>query len=283
MNAPTSNRTRRSRLLSRRCLASGCIALTALLVLTPKVGSAFGEETAFDPRILLAGGANGAAFPSATTVWTGELAQRTSAPTKTKVSSVRADDSALLKAPFAYWSGKEALKPLTSADISGLRRFLGLGGILVVDDAGGGAAAGTLGAFGKSARTEIGRVLPDALPIALPAEHVLYRSFYQLKLQDGKEVPLPAVDAIAKNGQLQVLFLKQPFGENLVGRAADPQGGLFSPMSGMSSGGDARERTIRFAVNIAMYALCSDYKDDQVHATFIMRRRSRMADPVLKP
>jgi hypothetical protein len=40
-------------------------------------------------------------------------------------------------------------------------------------------------------------------------------------------------------------------------------------------GGDAqRERAIRLAVNIAMYVLCSNYKDDQVHAPFIMRRRA---------
>ena len=28
------------------------------------------------------------------------------------------------------------------------------------------------------------------------------------------------------------------------------------------------------AVNIAMYVLCSNYKDDQVHAPFLMRKRS---------
>ena len=39
-------------------------------------------------------------------------------------------------------------------------------------------------------------------------------------------------------------------------------------------GGDPqREHAIRLGVNIVMYALCLDYKDDQVHAPFIMRRR----------
>jgi hypothetical protein len=35
-----------------------------------------------------------------------------------------------------------------------------------------------------------------------------------------------------------------------------------------------RERAIRLAVNVAMYVLCSNYKDDQVHAPFLMRRRA---------
>ena len=38
---------------------------------------------------------------------------------------------------------------------------------------------------------------------------------------------------------------------------------------------DVRVRqAIRLGVNLAMYALCLDYKDDQVHAPFIMRRRA---------
>ena len=38
---------------------------------------------------------------------------------------------------------------------------------------------------------------------------------------------------------------------------------------------EQRQHAIRFAVNIAMYLLCSDYKDDQVHAPFLMRRRAQ--------
>ena len=34
-----------------------------------------------------------------------------------------------------------------------------------------------------------------------------------------------------------------------------------------------REHAIRLGVNLVLYALCTDYKDDQVHAPFIMRRR----------
>jgi hypothetical protein len=37
---------------------------------------------------------------------------------------------------------------------------------------------------------------------------------------------------------------------------------------------EQRELAVRFAVNLAMYVLCSDYKDDQVHAPFLMRRRA---------
>ena len=40
-------------------------------------------------------------------------------------------------------------------------------------------------------------------------------------------------------------------------------------------GGEAqRETAFRLGVNLAMYALCTDYKDDAVHLPFILRRRS---------
>jgi hypothetical protein len=43
----------------------------------------------------------------------------------------------------------------------------------------------------------------------------------------------------------------------------------------VTPGGDVqREHAVRLAVNIAMYVLCSNYKDDQVHAPFLMRRRA---------
>ena len=41
----------------------------------------------------------------------------------------------------------------------------------------------------------------------------------------------------------------------------------------MPGGDTQREQAIRLAVNVAMYVLCASYKDDQVHAEHIMRRR----------
>jgi len=50
-----------------------------------------------------------------------------------------------------------------------------------------------------------------------------------------------------------------------------PQGGWTLPVQGGDS--QQREHAIRLAINIAMYLLCSDYKDDQVHAAWLMRHR----------
>ena len=38
-------------------------------------------------------------------------------------------------------------------------------------------------------------------------------------------------------------------------------------------GENQRETAFRLGVNLAMYAMCLDYKDDQVHLPFILKRR----------
>jgi hypothetical protein len=79
----------------------------------------------------------------------------------------------------------------------------------------------------------------------------------------------PSLDAIVRGGQAQVLFSEHDLG----GALARGASGIWERP--VLPGGDGqRERAIRLAVNIAMYVLCSNYKDDQVHAPYLMRRRA---------
>jgi uncharacterized protein DUF4159 len=250
-------------------LASIALAFAGSLFLAlPRAACAFGDSGAFDPRVLLTGNQTGAAHESAPARWSWEIVQRTSAPARLHPTIVRADDPTLVDSPFLYWSGRLEVAPLTGAEIAGLRRFFSLGGVLLVDD----AAAGERGdpsEFGQSARREIARVLPDATPIALSIEHVLFRTFYFLRRAEGRVQGPPSLDAIVRGGQAQVLFSEHDLGGAL---ARNPSGIWERPVV---PGGDLqRERAIRLAVNIAMYVLCSNYKDDQVHAPYLMRRRA---------
>lgn len=244
------------------------VVVAALLVASmPRPASAFGDVGAFDPRVLLVGSQTDAAHPSAPGRWSWELVQRTSAPARSKPTLVRADAPEITAAPFLYWSGARAVDPLTGGEIAGLRRFFALGGVLFVDDAAP-AAAGP-GAFGTSARRELGRVLTDATPVTLPTEHVVFRTFYLLHRAEGRVAGPASLDAIVRGGVAQVIFSSHDLGGAI---ARGPTGTWEETVV---PGGDAqRERAVRLAVNVAMYGLCSNYKDDQVHAPFLMRRRS---------
>jgi hypothetical protein len=255
----------------RSSIALATIALTfavAAVLLPRRAALAFGDIGAFDPRVLLTGTQTGAAHATAPGRWAWELVQRTSAPARLHPTVVRADDPAIVDAPFLYWSGDAEVTPLTNAELAGLRQFFSLGGLMLVDDAGAGSG-GEPGPFGKSARREIARVLPDAAPIAIGTDHVVFRTFYFLRRAVGRVQGPASLDAIVRGGQVEVLFSEHDIGGALARSASGTWEAEVVP------GGELqRETAIRLAVNIAMYALCSNYKDDQVHAPYLMRRRA---------
>ncbi len=257
--------------MGRRSLVVASVALAVvvgvLALAAPPVG-AFGDVGAFDPRILLTGSQTRPAHASAPSRWAWELVQRTSAPARLHPSVVHADDAAIVDGPFLYWSGDTEVAPLTSAEIAGLRRFFALGGVLLADDAAPGDR-GAPGAFGLSARREIARVLTDSATIAIGVNHVVFRSFYFLRRPEGRVEGPPSLDAIVRGGQAQVLFAENDLGGALARGASGAWEQAVVP-----GGETQREYAIRLAVNIAMYVLCSNYKDDQVHAPYLMRRRA---------
>jgi hypothetical protein len=249
------------------------VALSALasLVLGSRWAGAFGQEGAFHPRVLLTG-ARPWSDPRRTGPerWSWELVRRTSAPARLVVGHVNADEPALLSEPFVVWPGAGDVEPLTDSEIRGLRRFIEIGGVLVVDD-----SDPLGGAFGRGARRELARVMPESPLVKLAArrsdkaaEHVSFKSYYLLDRPYGRLEGPTEIDAIVRGRSAQVLFLEH----DLLGALArHPDGAWVLPCE---PGGD-RQRTlaIRFAVNLAMYVLCSSYKDDQVHARALMRRR----------
>jgi hypothetical protein len=240
----------------------------AALSMLPRPARAFGDSGGFDPRILLTGSQTAPAHANAAERWAWELVQRTSAPARLRPGVVRADEPGVVEGPFLYWSGDVEVAPLTSAEVAGLQRFFALGGILLADDAAP-SDRGEPGAFGRSARREIARVLPDSATIPIGPEHVVFRTFYLLRRAEGRVEGRPTLDAIVRGGKARVLFSDDDLG----GALARGASGLWDEP--VVPGGDAqREHAIRLAVNVAMYVLCSNYKDDQVHAPFLMRRRA---------
>ena len=241
---------------------------TAAASLASSRAWSFGDEGAFEPKILAAGGISGAARSSAPARWSAEVEKRTSAPARRTPRIVRANEPTLLDGPFAYWSGTGGISALTAPEIAGLRQFLALGGLLVVDD-----ADPDVGQFGKDARRELARVLPDAAPIVIPTDHVLYRTFYLLKPARpyGRKTGPAFAEAIVRAGQLRVIFLSHDLGGALARNALGTWEMTVEP-----DGDVQRERAIRFAVNIALYALTTNYKDDAAHVPFLMKRKSAL-------
>ena len=243
-------------------------ALAALAVFTAaRAAVAFGQDGAFHPRVLSSSGRGLPEGPrsSGPTSWSWELIRRTSAPARLTVGSVSADSSQLLEEPFTVWFGGEAVAPLSEPELRGLRVYLNLGGVLFVDD-----SNPQLGDFGRSVRAELTRVLPESPVVRLPDQHVLYKSYYLLDRPVGRVEGPPYLEAI-HNGKMACVLLSS---HDLLGALAQEKGGGFTlPVE--PGGQEQREQALRLAINLAMYVLCLDYKDDQVHAEELMRRRGR--------
>ena len=247
--------------LSRRALGLGA---AASMLGAQGAAHAFGDEGAFHPRQLL----TGTRTPdkrrrSAGARWALEVVNRTSSPARLAPGTVRADGPQLLAEPFAVWSGARAPEPLTTREIGWLRRYLGMGGIVLVDD-----EDPNEGAFLRGAKEELARVLPDGSPISIGDENVVFRSFYLLRRATGRLQKSPKLEAIVRGGVTQVIFSPN----DLLGALARDAGATH-PFEVVPGGEAQREQEVRLAVNVAMFVLCSNYKDDQVHAPFLMRRR----------
>ena len=245
----------------RRVVLSGLAALAAA-----RTASAFGDVGAFNPRVIVTGGKR-LSGPRSTgpASWSMELINRTSAPARLTPREVALDRPELCNEPFAIWAGESDVGSLSVAERRGLSKFIRLGGVLVVDD-----SDPAQGSFGRSVRRELLRVLPESPPVRLDASHVLYKTFYIVDRPVGRVLGPPTIDAIVRGKNAQVLLLSH----DLLGALARSEEGSYSLATEPSSY-DQRQHAMRFAVNIAMYVLCSDYKDDQVHAPFLMRRRAQ--------
>lgn len=244
----------------RRCACA--FAASAMLPLGE--AHAFGDAGAFNPRILLTGISKWKGRRKlAPARWALELVRRTSAPARVSPTLVAADSPKLLAEPFVIWSGSAPPAPLTGPELRGLQRFIALGGTLLVDE-----HEPERGLFVAAVERELRRVLPDGSPIKVGSEHVLFRTFYLLGGATGRFQKADKLKVIVRGGQAQVIFSPN----DLLGALARSAGRVHA--FDVTPGGEPqRERAVRLAVNIAMYVLCSDYKNDQVHAPFLMRRR----------
>lgn len=223
---------------------------------------AFGEEGAFHARLLSVRREALEFELTATRRWALELTRRTSAPGKLASFTIEPKSAELLKEPFLLWVGAQDPGALDQRAIRGLREYLRMGGILLIDD-----RDPKRGAFSLGARREVARILPESTPVRLDRNHVVFKSFYILDRPQGRVNGPDHVESISSGKDVQILFLAH----DLVGALARDGETWALPMEAGDS--SARELAVRFAVNIAMYVLCSDYKDDQVHAPFLMRRR----------
>jgi hypothetical protein len=184
--------------------------------------------------------------------------------------------------PLLYWPMDPREKDLTPQAISKLADYMRNGGTIVIDtrDLTLGSVRGPNSPGEQTLRRLISKLdLPPLQPV--PSDHVLTKSFYLLHdfpgRWDGGTVwveALPPADpdagpepARGGDGVSPVVIGGNDWA---AAWAVDAQG---HPLVDVVPGGDRqREMSLRFGINLVMYAFTGNYKADQVHASELIKR-----------
>ncbi|MBN2343655.1 MAG: DUF4159 domain-containing protein [Deltaproteobacteria bacterium] len=260
-----ANHSRNHRGVSRRSFlaalgAAGVLCKSDLL-------HALGSASQIDLVQLIYSGGNWQPRPTALRRLAFELQKRTAIDSILEPSSSRPILSKLATSPLLYMAGDRGFAPFAESAVELLRRYLKFGGTLIIDPAY--TPDGDSKGFEKSVNQLLKSVLPDQTPEKLLPGHVIFRAFYDLNSAVGKRKGSQGLTGYAIGNRIAVIR-----GDHDMGGAwaKDNLGNWEFEVSG---GARQRENALRLGINLVMYALCGDYKDEMPHKRFAVDQEKR--------
>lgn len=195
-----------------------------------------------------------------------ELMLRTSVEATPIRRVVTLSDRDLFSCPFLYMTGKYEFDPFSTAEIDRLRRFLSYGGFLLADNALGQTGYG----FDKSFRRELKRALPEAELGRVPSSHAALRSYYLIRRIGGTRLIQPYLEGLQSATSTPVIYCHNDLGGAW---ARDQLGNWINPCT--PGGDEQRREAFHLGINLILYAMTENYKDDLIHVPFIRKRLTR--------
>jgi hypothetical protein len=192
-----------------------------------------------------------------------ELMLRTSIEAAAVRHEVTLADRDLFNYPFLYVTGRYEFEPFPSDEIETLRLFLSFGGFLLIDDGLGQQGYG----FDKSIRREMQRVFPGNEFRRLPSGHAALRSYYLLRRIGGMRMASPNLEGLTVGSSTPVVYCQN----NLGGAWERDQLGKWT--NACTPGGEEQRRdAFHLGINLIVYAMTENYKEDLIHVPFIRKR-----------
>ena len=177
----------------------------------------------------------------------------------------------LVHFPFIYWPVAADIAELNPNVAAKLNEYMTTGGTLVIDTQDYGDRSFLEGATHPGLAV-IGEQLDMPSLTKIPETHVLRKSFYLLDTFPGRWAMGPVwvdrnTSASSRDGVSSVIITGNDFAAAWAVDSEDiPYVELENDIVRQ------REYSLRFGVNIAMYALSGNYKADQVHAAALIER-----------
>ena len=188
------------------------------------------------------------------------------------VHGINPDMTGLEMYPFLYWPIRRDTPALTPAERLNINAYMASGGTVIFDTADEGDRVLRAGAPHPGLkRVSEGLDIPRLTEA--PKDHVLTKSFYLLQVFPGRWANGPIYVQAAESGTSG----RDGVSPVIIGSNDWAAGWALTVADGASVDIEKdiprqREMSIRFGVNIAMYALSGNYKADQVHAAALVER-----------
>ena len=245
-----------ARLLGAALVAAGLWAMEA---------RAFGEASLFRFAQIRYEGATWSPNPTAGSELVSFVGRYTSIRVSPTRKEVRLSDPDLFTYPFLYLTGCQVLPRFSDEEVQRLRRHLLFGGTLVADD----CLADPEGPFAKSVAELAARLFPGKPLEALPKDHIVFQTYFLLNGRvSGRKMAAQSLSGVTVDGRTLLIYSPNDLG----GAWAKSYGGEYSHPC--EPGGEGqRQMAFRLGLNLVMYSLTVDYKKDQVHLPFILKRR----------
>ena len=186
--------------------------------------------------------------------------------------SVDLETDALDVYPVLFLSLPDTPTPFSDTAVARLNAYMRNGGALFIDTRRGGAV-GSGNSFDGLDTILAGLDTPALAPV--PEDHVLTRSFYLLDSFPGRysnrilwiEATGAADKAERRGDGVSRLFVGDA--DYMAAWAVDERG---RPIYSVDGGDAEREMATRFGINLIMYILTGNYKEDQVHIPALLER-----------
>lgn len=174
----------------------------------------------------------------------------------------------LFEHPLLIWAGDAGFPALETRARENLALYLRAGGMILADS----AQAEVGGTFEQSIRREVSAITPRPFR-DIPSSHVLYKSFYLIPEAVGRVAVSRKMQAVFGEDRALVLLSHN----DLLGAWSRDNFGQYE-FDVFPGGERQREMSYRLGINVVMYAMCLNYKEDQVHVPFILKRRKWKVD-----
>jgi hypothetical protein len=198
-----------------------------------------------------------------------ELEKRTSVSVDADYPTLSLRQKELFEHPMLAMFGDRGFDPLPAERLKQLRTYLQSGGFLVVDSSEGVRN----GPFYQSVKRDLGRIFPDRDLAPIGSDHVAYKSFYLIDDPVGRLSIADSMMGISDGDRLLAVVSQN----DIFGALARDNFGNWE-YDVRPGGENQREMAFRLGINLVMYALCVNYKADQVHVPFILKRRKWKVD-----